>query len=402
MMNFKQIPIYFNKYLKRFKKIFTKPQFHNFKRLVSGLILSEKKTIQEINAVYDEKNQSSLNRFVTESKWEHEKVNDIRLDTCVGIFGSKESGAIIIDDVMTKKTGRKMEKANYHRSGVTKKKEWGHCFVDCLYADFDSENNYPIRIDSYLREENADGENPFKTKRDIALNQIDYAMEHGVKAKNVFVDAWYYGKDFINALKTRILNYFVGIKSNVKITFNNKKRIGLGEYRDALTRENFDKFELENGIYFLHKQEINIRGIGKQMLLISYKQGDEENIKCYVTNIMNWENAKYINALLKRWNIECLHRDMKQHLGLEKYQVRKYRGMQAVALAILVAYTLLILNKLPSLLQKFRPLKTIGEMCRFAQLVAQKSNYWLRKTFGDYKLGAKILNQWVVVKNAKV
>jgi hypothetical protein len=41
-------------------------------------------------------------------------------------------------------------------------------------------------------------------------------------------------------------------------------------------------------------------------------------------------------------------------------------------------------------------------MCRFAQLVAQKSNYWLRKTFGDYKLGAKILNQWVVVKNAKV
>ncbi|MBU4502141.1 MAG: hypothetical protein KKA79_06090, partial [Nanoarchaeota archaeon] len=81
---------------------------------------------------------------------------------------------------------------------------------------------------------------------------------------------------------------------------------------------------------------------------------------------------------------------------------RKYRGMQAVALAILAAYTLLILNKSPTLLKKFRPLQTIGEMCRFTKLTAQKTTYWLKKNFNNYNTGRKILNQHILVKNAKV
>ena len=109
-----------------------------------------------------------------------------------------------------------------------------------------------------------------------------------------------------------------------------------------------------------------------------------------------------MNLLLKRWGIECLHRDTKQHLGLEDYQLRKYSGMQAVALAVLLAYTLLVLNKIPQVIKQYRPLQTIGEMCRFAQLIAQKSTYWIKKTFCDKDIGAQVLNQLVLVKNAKV
>ena len=76
--------------------------------------------------------------------------------------------------------------------------------------------------------------------------------------------------------------------------------------------------------------------------------------------------------------------------------------MQIVALAVFLAYLLLVLNKLPSLLKNLRPLQTIGEMCRFAKLTAQKSMNWLRKKFSDVKEGARIVNQLVLVKNAKV
>lgn len=402
MFNFKRIPEYFSRFFKPFKKLFSKPQFDNFKRLVTGHILSDRKNIQEISAIYSDKDQSTLNRFVTSSNWNYDKVNVIRVQTANKILGSKRSGVIILDDTVVKKTGKKMEKANYHRSGVTKKKEWGHCFVDSLYAELDSDIMYPIRIDSYLRQVDADEVNLFKTKRKIALEQIDFALKNRIKANTVMADAWYYSTELVQELKSRRLKYFLGVKTSLKISLEREKRIDIKEYLERLSEENFEEFECKNGKYFLHLQEVSIRGVGKEILLVSYKEGDENNIKCYVTNHFGWESGKYINALLKRWNIECLHRDTKQHLGLGEYQVRKYRGMQVVALAILTAYTLLILNKWPSLMQKFRPLKTIGEMCRFAKLIAQKTKYWLKKTFNNRKIAAAILNQHVLVKNAKV
>lgn len=402
MFNFKQIPSHFSKFFRPFKKILTKPQVNNLKRFVCGLIFSDKKNIQEINAIYGDKDQSSLNRFVTQSDWDIDEVNKARLNITVNHFGSKPTGLIIIDDTVTIKTGKKMEKANYHRSGVTKKKEWGHCFVDTIYAELDSDRTYPINLQSYLRKVDADENNPFKTKREIALEQIDFALSNGIKAYTVVADAWYYSEELVKELKYRALKHLLGIKVSTKISIDREKRIAVDEYLAMLSKKDFSEHKINGKTYFLHSKEVSIRGDGKEILLVSYKKDDKDNIKCYVTNHFGWDNFMYMKTLLKRWDIESFHRDSKQHLGLEEYQVRKYRGMQVVALAVLLAYTLLILNQIPSLLKGFRPLQTIGEMCRFAQLCAQKSRYWLRNKLSDFSEGRKILNQMVLVKNAKV
>ena len=215
-------------------------------------------------------------------------------------------------------------------------------------------------------------------------------------------DAWYYGENYVKELKSRGLKHMLGVRTTLKFSTNREKRTSIADYMKTLTKKDFHCYKLKNGTYYLHVKEVSIRGDGREVLLISYKNCDEKKIKCYVTNQFNWTPLKYMTSLLKRWNIECLHRDTKQHLGLEDYQVRKYRGMQVVALAVLVAYTLLILNAVPSLLKKFRPLKTVGEMCRFAKLSAQKSTYWMKKRFDDLVEGRKILNQLILVKNAKV
>ena len=400
MFSFRQIPPYFNKFFNFFKPCFTKPRFQNFKKLVGGLIISDKKNIQEINAIYDDRNQSSLNRFVTESEWDLKEVNKIRLKVAKNrLYDKREDGMIIIDDEVLHKTGKHMEKANYHRSGKTKRKEWGHCMVDAIYA---GKNSYfPIDIESYLRKPDADKEHPFRTKREIALDIIDFSLENGVKGM-VCNDAWYYGENYVKELKARNLKYMLGVRTTLKFSADRKKRISIADYMETLTEKDYNRYKLKNGAYYLHVKEASIRGDGREVLLISYKKGNEKKVKCYITNQFNWTPLKYITTLLKRWNIECIHRDTKQHLGLEDYQVRKYRGMQVVALAVLVAYTLLILNAVPSLLKKFRPLKTIGEMCRFAKLSAQKSVYWMKKKFNDLVEGRKILNQLVLVKNAKV
>jgi len=56
----------------KFKKYFTKPQYKNFCRTILGLIAAGKgeHDVKSINELFtDRKDQSSLNRFITESKW---------------------------------------------------------------------------------------------------------------------------------------------------------------------------------------------------------------------------------------------------------------------------------------------------------------------------------------------
>jgi hypothetical protein len=107
--------------------------------------------------------------------------------------------------------------------------------------------------------------------------------------------------------------------------------------------------------------------------------------------------------LLKRWKIEGLHRDTKQHLGLEDYQVRKFGAIQKVVCAVLVAYTQIILSKNNAVLKPLkRGLETIGEGCRFLRLIALKGWKWLKGISKNIEKLKDVMNSYVFVKNAKV
>jgi hypothetical protein len=63
--------------LSKLKKRFTKPQYENFCRVTMGLMTAGKKEhdVKSINELFiDKKDQSSLNRFVTESNWNAQEV----------------------------------------------------------------------------------------------------------------------------------------------------------------------------------------------------------------------------------------------------------------------------------------------------------------------------------------
>jgi len=58
--------------LSKFKKHFTKPQFENFCRTELGLIVAGcgEHGVKSVNELFiDRKDQSSLNRFITDPKW---------------------------------------------------------------------------------------------------------------------------------------------------------------------------------------------------------------------------------------------------------------------------------------------------------------------------------------------
>lgn len=396
-----EIPRELRKLMKPYRKNFTKPQFKQFRKLITGLIVSDKKTIQEINDCFNDTDQSSLNKFVTLSPWDEEAVNKIRIKQAKDSF-KLSNGILIIDPTMLHKTGKHMEKANYHRSGKTKKIEWGHFLVDSFFVD--GEDAFPLKADIYIREEDADKEHPFKTAREIGMEHIDYAIESKLPFDTVMADAGLYADFVLRHIKDKELFYVIGTRVTNKISLNNhEKRISINDYLWTITDSNFSRHIIDGEVYYLHVKEIYTRGVGKELLLISYKQGDEDTIKIYTTNILNYSDEELMSLLLERWRIEGLHRDTKQHLGLEDYQVRKYRGIQRVVLAILVAYTLIVLSKCQSILNPLkRTLETIGEGCRFFRLIAVKGWRWLKRNAGDVIRLKDIMNKYVFVKNAKV
>ena len=179
--------------------------------------------------------------------------------------------------------------------------------------------------------------------------------------------------------------------------------MSIEEYMLTLTDDDFKIHIIDGEAYFLHTIEVSERNVGKEKLLISYKYGDEEEIRINVTNLMQHSDRSLLLLLKKRWKIEVWHKNGKQHLGLEDYQVRKFGAMQKVVCAVLVAYTQLILMKDDWLLKPLkRVLKTIGERCRYLRLIALKGAFWLKQKAKNLSEFRKILNQQVFVKNAKV
>jgi SRSO17 transposase len=394
-----EIPKELKKSLENYRDIFTKPQFNHFKNLITGLIVSDNKTLQEINDCFGEKDQSSLNRFMTCSDWNEQEVEQARMNQ----IKSKNisTGFMIVDPTLLHKTGKHMEKANYHYDGLTKGKEWGHLLVNSLFSN--QEISFPINADFYLRKEDADKEHKFKTSREICLEHIDYAIKNNLPIEAVLIDAGLYADYVLKHIISKQLKFVAGINITTKISINREEKISIGDYLLTLKKRDFKKFKINEEFYFLHSIEVYVRRVGKVKLLISYKKGDKKNIKTYITNILNETDEELMKILLKRWNVETLHRDSKQHLGLEDYQVRKFGAIQKVVRAVLVAYTQIALNVEQKILEPLkRNLETIGESCRFFRLIATKGWRWLKRKARSIEKLKDVMNRLVFVKNAKV
>jgi len=395
----REIPHKYKALLSFYKKCFTRPQYKNFRDFVLGLIVSDNKTIQEINDCFGRVDQSSLNRFLTLSEWDAAKINNKRISQ-IKSYHKIKKGIFICDPTFLQKFGKMMEYANYHYNGMTKKEEWGYFLVNSFFTDGNVE--FPVCADFYLRKEDADEKHPFKTLREICLEQLDYSMKR-LPIWLFIADAGLYADFLIQDIRSRGLKYILGTRITNNISIGRKKRISIEKYMQTLTDDDFKVHIFDGEAYFLHSVDVSERNVGKEKLLISYKAGDEENIRINVTNLTQHSDNSLLCLLLKRWKIEVWHRDGKQHLGLEDCQVRKFSAIQKVVCAILVAYTQLILMKADRLLKPLkRILKTIGECCRYLRLIALKGTFWLKQKAKDIVEFRKILNQLVFVKNAKV
>ena len=308
--------------LSKFKKHFTKPQFQNFCRVELGLIAAGKKEhdLKSINQLFiDPKDQSSLNRFVTESNWNVEAVakegknlllSESELNTNIEYK--------VIDDTVCRKYSSQTEMACYNPSS-TMGTVLSHDYVTSLYVNngvcvSDGLNLYGS--EKKCREKGVE----FKTRVQLACELI---LDHVSWAKQTIDmwDSWFMCRDTVEACRRRGHNWIGEIKSN-RIVFFEGKKYSLSELVDHLRSEGrFEDVVVDGEMFQACKADVFMPKIGYVSIVANVRAGTKDtHLLC--TDLVGLGVEEIVGHALNRHRIEDSYKVAKA-LGLGEYRFRE-------------------------------------------------------------------------------
>jgi len=236
------IPEVLKRFLKKFKEWFTKKQFKNFKRYISGLLLELKRTnIQTIDAYCIESNYDSLHHFLSNSPWQEEEFNSERIKIMQASRQTKscQKGILVIDDTSNKKSGKHTEGAQVQYSGSQRGLTNNHTVVTSHYVD--DKKDFPINLRPYLpASEFEEGKNSeqFFSKLELAKTLVIDALVKGVEFGEVTFDGWYLSNDFVEFLENKGLKWISTLPVD-RILFYKGEPIRIDELVKRLKPEGF-------------------------------------------------------------------------------------------------------------------------------------------------------------------
>jgi len=355
--------------LEKYRPCFSKPQFQNFSTYTMGLITCEgKKNIQAINRTFmDAKDQSSLNRFLTQSPWDLQTIQDKRLSLANENLHSAQNsiGYFLIDDTINNKTGKHMENVGYHYDSKIGKSVLGHDIVTTHYVNGDTE--YPVGVSLYVKKETCQQKNAeFKTKIQLAVEQIKaFKAPEGVRIMVDF-DCWFFCHQIVDAVKARVWDWVTQADSNRIIHYKGKKT-NVTELAKSLGDERFKQMMIDGKAYSVCSLKGWMPKVGDVRLVVSK---EDDGFHFYVSNRLDYSARQVLLAYKVRHRIDEFYRDVKQNLGLEAYQMRSGRGAIIHWHLVFCAHTLLTILKKSAIAVDGRlagRLATLGDVCRWVK-----------------------------------
>jgi hypothetical protein len=240
----------------------------------------------------------------------------------------------------------------------------------------------PLDFDVYVKRKDCEDKKKFRTKVEIAKDLVEKAVGYGLPIDVVLFDSWYMSEGLTSFLKEKGIEAYVSEEKGDRIVLSDdsKTETNLSEWAKTIPRESFEPVEVHTSIlgeertFYAYCTSVRMKHLDgtKVMLVVSYKDdrldAGDEGPSFYVTNMRFWESKKILQTQAMRWTIEGFHRDAKQSLGLEDYQVRKIRGVKRHVAMVFFAYVLLQLGSgFDRIMGNLKAnLRTIGSRCRLA------------------------------------
>ena len=299
--------------------------------LVMAICISHRSTIQRlVNLLRNSTHRTNHGEFLWRSNFDEADVVQMNAKWMLKKLYQKgcKQCMLIIDDTQTIKRAKKMQAVGKIHHHATGKYHNGHTILKaCLFY---RGITIPLGIWLYVKKEHAKELNiPFKKLTELAgqiVLDADIADKFDV---TVLFDAFYLCPAVVNACKERKWTYIGVSKSNRWLTVNSVKH-KIGKFgRNILNRAG--KWYSIRGLvktssYKLVQRIGTMNKLGVVKVVFSKRRNDKTVI-ALVTNNIDLSMKKIVSRYLKRWAIEVMIKEQKQHLGLGDYRVWRYRAI---------------------------------------------------------------------------
>jgi hypothetical protein len=389
MMPLVEIPPFVDQYAQHYQDLFSPEQLEHFKRYLTGLFVSENKTIQAINGLFvvHTRNQSSLNRFFTEYWWSTTAVNERRLH----VLGQdpatrpKKHAVLIIDDTHNEKYGHHFPLLGKWFIPSADRYGLSHNVVTIHYAD--RHEDYPLDLRWYaqmdieqtvhwlehhdikyrpdvlarkkkesqkrkylgdilkrVRSAHPDWEVPYPSKLDLACQLIDWAVAKGYTYPVVF-DSWYTCKQVWHHIAQKGM-IDVGTVEPDDGVYLKGQWVSLKQWHKQLPERAFQpvRFRYRTRQRLEHSQAAaetrQVDQLGRVRLVASPQEKDRsDEPRLYVCNYLQWELRYRLRRRPWRWPIEPSYEDTKGPWGFDAYELRDQKAIRRHWNRVVAAYS---------------------------------------------------------------
>lgn len=312
--------------------------YGHFWRLVLAITISHGTTLDRLAALLrgpHTTHRTNHGEFLWRSDWDESWVlRAIALDLLRQLDrrGVKDKRVyFIIDDTQTLKRAKKMDavgKLYHHATGT-----WGrgHTIVKaCLHV---AGVTIPWASVVYVKKDQA-GELgvPYAKLTEIAATLIREAELPTDRKVTVLFDAFYLCPAVVKACEAKGWRWIGVGKSNRNFipTCGDGTKKKLGRYGANVLRRD-GKWRLVEGLKSKHRYRLaerrgHLNGIGDVKAVFSRRRGEKKSI-ALITSDTRGSATAVVRAYLKRWSVELLIKDEKQHLGLSDYRLMRYRAV---------------------------------------------------------------------------
>jgi hypothetical protein len=385
-----------------FASVFTEKAFVQFQRYLSGLIVSENKTVEGINRLFvlESRNQSSLNRLLTESPFSVEALNQARLALLASLPGTqmKRKGVLSVDDTHLTHYGRHFDQIAYLYDPAQKRHMWAHNLVNLHYSDdltdypaafqlwkpadlekieiglqaagvkltaskFALKDEDPKKWRNYLlgvwrrHQSKPAVAELYQSKLLIARQMLRaWVADNPTLKLPVAFDNWYTKPAFCRFLDKDLQIPYVGA-----LAVNDEVHLATGaesleSFAQRLKEEHLANVESggkrvfhkisfdykgERQTYYTYCRTHRVHNYGKQRLVISHRQADLSDKPVFTnSNRLYWQATGIMRIRRHRWPVEVYHEEGKAE-GLDQYQVRDFEAIYRHIALVAVTYSLL-------------------------------------------------------------
>jgi DDE superfamily endonuclease len=397
-----EIPAIVQHYAPFFASVFSPEALQQFQRYVSGLIVSENKTVDGINRLFvlDVRNQSSLNRLLTASPFSVGALNQARLTLLQGLPGTqmKAKGVLSLDDTLLAHYGKQFDNIAYLYDSAQKCYVWAHNLVNLHYSD--DQTDYPVAFrlwepadletlatgliaagvtirqsknslkDSepkkwrqYLlglwrrHQHKPEVQKLYQSKLLLAQQILsDFCTTRPYDTFPVTFDNWYTQPAFCRFLDKTLKVPYVGTLAGDDLVVLQQVQQKLDAFDAHLQQEHHQA--LKDGArpifpqlsipykgaqetYYSYCKTHHIHNFGKQRLVINHRKADLSDAAAYfICNKLQWQAGGITRIRRHRWPVEVYHEEGKAD-GLDQYQVRDFEAISRHIALVAVTYSLL-------------------------------------------------------------